>query len=54
MLFRSLEITETADESVACVVVAYDSELNYDKLVTACRILSTTDVPFYATNPDLC
>ena len=51
---NGLEITETADESVACVVVAYDSELNYDKLVTACRILSTTDVPFYATNPDLC
>ena len=40
--------------SIACVVVAYDSELTYEKLVQVCKVLSTTDVPFYATNPDLC
>ncbi|HBA47755.1 MAG TPA: haloacid dehalogenase [Lachnospiraceae bacterium] len=51
---NGLDITETAEENVACVVVAYDSELTYDKLVQACKILSTADVPFYATNPDLC
>lgn len=51
---NSLNITEKAEEDVDCVVVAYDSELTYDKLIQACKILSTTDVPFYATNPDLC
>lgn len=51
---NGLHIVETAVENIACVVVAYDSELNYDKLIQVCKVLSTTDVPFYATNPDLC
>lgn len=51
---NGLIITETADDDIACVVAAYDSELTYDKLIQACKALSTTDVPFYATNPDLC
>lgn len=51
---NGLLITETAEEDIACVVVAYDSELNYNKLIECCKILSTADVPFYGTNPDLC
>lgn len=51
---NGLHIVETAEEDIACVVVAYDSELNYNKLVETCKVLSTTDVPFYGTNPDLC
>jgi len=51
---NDLSITEQAEEGIACVVVAYDSELTYQKLVETCKVLSTTDVPFYATNPDLC
>ncbi len=51
---NGLQIVEVAQEDVSCVVVAYDNELHYNKLVEACHILSTTDVPFYATNPDLC
>lgn len=51
---NGLSITEKADSDVACVVVAYDSELRYDKLIEVCKVLSTTNVPFYATNPDLC
>lgn len=51
---NGLYIVETAEEDIACVVVAYDSELNYNKLIEACKVLSTTDVPFYGTNPDLC
>lgn len=51
---NNLTVTEVCEEDVACVVVAYDSELNYQKLIEACKILSTTDVPFYGTNPDLC
>lgn len=50
---NGLRITETAEPDIACIVVAYDSELNYGKLVQASRVLLTTDVPFYATNPDL-
>jgi len=44
----------TDNTPISCVVVAYDSELTYEKLVQVCKVLSTTDVPFYATNPDLC
>ncbi len=51
---NGLHIVETAQEGISCVVAAYDSELNYGKLVQACKVLSTTDVPFYGTNPDLC
>lgn len=51
---NGLSVTETPDADVSCVVVAYDSELNYQKLVHVCQILSTMDVPYYATNPDLC
>ena len=47
-------VTESAQEDIACVVAAYDSELTYGKLVETCKVLSTMDVPFYATNPDLC
>lgn len=50
---NGLLITETAEEGIDCVVVAYDSELNYQKLVEVSKVLLTTDAPFYATNPDL-
>ncbi len=50
---NGLDITEQYEEQIACVVAAYDSELNYEKLTHASRILLTTDVPFYGTNPDL-
>lgn len=51
---NGLTVTETPDPDIACVVAAYDSELNYRKLTAICQALSTTQVPFYATNPDLC
>lgn len=50
---NGLHVTETAEEDIQCVVVAYDNELRYEKLVQASKALLTTDVPFYATNPDL-
>lgn len=50
---NGLDITEKCEEGIACVVVAYDSELNYNKLTEVCKILFTMDVPFYGTNPDL-
>lgn len=51
---QGLCITEECEPDIACVVVAYDSELSYEKLVKTCQVLSTRDVPFYGTNPDLC
>lgn len=51
---NGLYITEECEADIACVVVGYDSELNYEKLIKVCQVLSTMDVPFYATNPDLC
>lgn len=50
---HELTITEQYEEGIACVVVAYDNELSYAKLTEACKVLLTTDAPFYATNPDL-
>ena len=50
---NGLIVTEVFEEDIACAVVAYDSELNYEKLVQASKVLLTLDVPFYATNPDL-
>lgn len=50
---NGLLVTEQVEKDVACVLVAYDSELNYQKLSRTCEILCTMDVPFYATNSDL-
>ena len=51
---NGLCITEIPETDISCVVAAYDSELTYQKLTAICEVLSTTDAPFYATNPDLC
>lgn len=50
---NGLLVTENAEAGIDCVVVAYDSELNYRKLIEVSKVLLTTDAPFYATNPDL-
>lgn len=51
---NNLTVTETPDTDIDCILVGYDSELTYEKLTKTCQVLSTTDAPFYATNPDLC
>ena len=50
---NGLQVTETAEENIECVVVAYDSELTYEKLIQVSMVLQTANAPFYATNPDL-
>ncbi len=50
---NGLNITERCEDGIACVVVAYDSELTYGKLTEVSKVLFTMDVPFYGTNPDL-
>lgn len=49
-----LLITQEPETDIACVLVGYDSELTYEKLTKTCQVLSTMNVPYYATNPDLC
>ncbi len=51
---NGLTVTQDAEPGIACVVAAYDSELTYDKLTAVCQALSSSEAPFYATNPDLC
>lgn len=48
-----LNITTEVLPDVKCVLVAYDSELSYEKLVKACELLSRDGVAYFATNPDL-
>lgn len=50
---NGLDVTEEPEKDAACVVVAYDSELTYEKLVRVSKLLLTTEIPFYGTNPDL-
>lgn len=53
---NGLNITEKYEEDIACILVAYDSEVTYEKLCeTSLALQSTLEdrVPFLATNPDL-
>lgn len=53
LIRNGLPITETCQPDIGCFLAAYDSELTYEKLTEACKVLLTHDIPFYATNPDL-
>ena len=48
-----LNITDQAGDDIDCVLCAYDTELTYKKLVQVCKQLTETNVPWFATNPDL-
>lgn len=50
---NSLIVTEEIEPDISCILVGFDNELTYRKLEIACELLSTRDLPFYATNPDL-
>lgn len=49
-----LLITEKYEKGVDCVLVAFDTTLSFGKLEDASRLLSTREVMFLASNPDLC
>ncbi len=51
---NGLIVTEQYDENIDCLLVAFDTTLNYQKLESACRILHSKEVIYLATNPDLC
>jgi len=46
-------ISLVSKDDAELVVIGYDTELNYQKLIDICELLSTKDIPFIATNPDL-
>lgn len=50
---NDLTVTETIEPDISCILVGFDNELTYRKLEIACELLSTRELPFYATNPDL-
>lgn len=45
--------TDCEDKNIACVLISYDSQLTYEKIQDTCQLLSTRDVDYIATNPDL-
>jgi len=50
---NSLTVTDKLEPDISCILVGFDNELTYRKLEIACELLSTRELPFYATNPDL-
>lgn len=47
-----LNVTEKFDKNVLAILVGYDSELTSDKMRLTCKMLTETNAPYYATNPD--
>jgi HAD superfamily hydrolase (TIGR01457 family) len=48
---NQIKVTDKYEEDIHCLVVGYDTELTYTKLVDACKLL-IKGVDFIATNPD--
>ena len=48
-----IDVTEEVSADVDIVLVGFDTELTSEKLRKTCEILTTMDVVFLATNPDL-
>ncbi|MDD6070335.1 MAG: HAD-IIA family hydrolase [Clostridiales bacterium] len=45
--------TDCTDSEIACVLISYDSQMTYEKIRDTCELLSTREVDYVATNPDL-
>ena len=45
-------VTDELDK-VECIVMGFDTELTFKKIDDVCRMLSTRDLPYIATNPDV-
>lgn len=56
-LIRELEMegfdVVHAPQEAQCIVMGFDRELTFQKLEDVCWLLSTRDIPYIATNPDL-
>lgn len=51
---NGLNVSEKPDDDCQLLLAAFDNELVYEKLYGACKLLSEKEIPFFATNPDLC
>ncbi len=51
LMSQGFTVTENTDET-DCIVMGYDTELNYKKLWDVSYMLTTRDIPYIATNPD--
>ncbi len=49
-----VNLTASTDSPAAGLVMGYDIELTYEKLVYASRLLLSGEIPYIAANPDLC
>ena len=49
---RGLHVTDRLEENISALVMGFDTELTFLKLEDACRLLTGTDLPYIATNPD--
>lgn len=50
---KVVDTIRSCEGELSAVLVGYDSELTYEKLVNASEALLTTNAKFYGTNPDL-
>ena len=48
-----LDVTQTADECISGIIAGYDTELTYQKLDDVSRLLSTKELLYFATHPDI-
>ena len=51
LVTEGFTVTENTDDT-DCIVMGYDTELNYKKLWDVSFMLTTKDLPYIATNPD--
>ena len=51
LIHAGFPITDTLEDDIDCLLMGYDTELNYRKLEDACILLGR-GVEYYATNPD--
>lgn len=51
LMGEGFTVTEDTDKA-DCIVMGYDTELNYKKLWDVSLMLTTRDIPYIATNPD--
>ncbi|WP_310604868.1 HAD-IIA family hydrolase, partial [Anaerosporobacter sp.] len=47
------EVQESYKKDIVAAVVGFDNELDYKKVETICELLQTTNIEYWATNPDL-
>jgi len=50
---NGVRVTIDCEEpEIACALISYDNQLTYEKLSDTCKLLSTREIDYLATNPD--